>query len=1339
MTGSVDHEPEIHLKLVRCFEACQRELDQAKEGVMVTYKEKELLQHISYRIVNADYSFLEKKPPKDFVNVEGILKYTWQSKHYEAIPSVLIYFIPFGVDWNANEFSRREAAIQERYSRYKASLGSRDIRIIMCAVRVGVGYVEKELIEERLNVIKKHAQIDNKNFVFLVANEFLPENNLIKRFHRLVREYSYTYYAGVVKRFKGLEKGLAEKHKGLTEHMLSARFNFKIAYFNEFTGNRNYMLRYYKAAYAMLVSSMDLLDEEMYEQMKVMAEYVHFKITTLHLLGGAYEEVLYQFKCHVHNFMKIYSEHPWRHYGWMADQFLIFTELLTAFNLPNLLAAPPSPTASVAAAAPVSNVSNEMDLVYFYLNAAKYTVKRETSFEKTKSNLLSSKSSDALPAASQAEVTLSTHYANNIIYKGILFLPPKYIGGSPLLLDPVMDSLMPGSEDSHKLYASYLYDQEYAVAHHELVVKYFHQALSSLSTAPAAPRKRLVIYYQLADQYMQHSRPDLALVYLWHAMPLLHAERWEAIYLQVLKHILQCAMALGRMRDYFLAAVLLYHPPSQSQALTRYAHEDLHLNIFALIQHTLGTYEPMRRDGKHPLESADKELDLSTSGYGLIRDRDAFLSSSFTPLQYRQDYGSASPKQLSLGELKVDPLQHAVDVLHNLVTVVDQHSDLNNQQSLGQNSVIHLPNRSSFFSVQVDFSKTTIELGQELFVTLTIQSHLLDRVVPDKLRVFFNDQTFAFTFSHTTSSIASSLTSKGCDLELFPKRANVFSFAVFTTEEIFGKLLTNDAVFYCEKVDFVFENGPDAADKGYNSVTFSVCALPEHIDNYKAQHLSATPALAHSKKLLSMKDIFAFNRIDHRIAHVTITKPTNLLNMSSPTAPLNLLCNILQRVDVFLTTGQYPLHNAKVYLSSDLVLDKDEPSLFWSPSFDALHASHVGGLAAFHPFALNSSQQPATPLYIPTALPARNNIVIPLFICCKQVIHGLTIKLTVECVPQDIMQSSITKEFSINVNVLKPFQEQLVFQSGFDLLNDSNNVIYGQEKSVLSLEMKYVNPCKAECAQMIAHELLPADKEAVDILSLSNDRAIVLRTNESMKTNIFFRYVGSTVADSLKLGQVIVSWRLRDHHPLLFQAKAQAKLFCCSSFPASHPLHWLLLPAININSLQAADYSQLVDVTHAVQNVAKVVVDIPDIKVMHQGITADIIAPAIVTMLEQFSIFLVLRNQQVSTEKVSLVVFLNENFLLSGSTSTTIEVVTSTLLLCSDLPILSSLCLQLGGLSEERIELRAMALRPGQLHLPQLRVTWERWGSRVVDLGDKESLRRSLFVEPCPIRRSVGV
>jgi hypothetical protein len=87
--------------------------------------------------------FPEKKSPRDNPPTDGVIKQSWPLKYFEVMPSVLIYIVPFSTEWANVEWTRRESAIYDRFSKFRSFLSPRDIKIIVLVIRIGNSIMEK--------------------------------------------------------------------------------------------------------------------------------------------------------------------------------------------------------------------------------------------------------------------------------------------------------------------------------------------------------------------------------------------------------------------------------------------------------------------------------------------------------------------------------------------------------------------------------------------------------------------------------------------------------------------------------------------------------------------------------------------------------------------------------------------------------------------------------------------------------------------------------------------------------------------------------------------------------------------------------------------------------------------------------------------------------------------------------------------------------------------------------------------------------------------------------------------------------------------------------------------
>jgi hypothetical protein len=130
----------------------------------------------------------------------------------------------------------------------------------------------------------------------------------------------------------------------------------------------------------------------------------------------------------------------------------------------------------------------------------------------------------------------------------------------------------------------------------------------------------------------------------------------------------------------------------------------------------------------------------------------------------------------------------------------------------------------------------------------------------------------------------------------------------------------------------------------------------------------------------------------------------------------------------------------------------------------------------------------------------------------------------------------------------------------------------------------------------------------------------------------------------------------------------------------------------------------------------------------------DVVVPAEVNLGEEFSLSFKMKNRTSSMEKINMLVMLSEFYLLSGSTSTVLEVSrakTERFCIVNNVSWFDS---QVAAGHTETMSLRAIALTAGRLPLPRVILHWEARGGhpvKVLDMGDKDVDRQSIYVKPC--------
>jgi hypothetical protein len=546
VTGFVENEPDIHERVIKSVA-----IDDSKDGP------------IQYQSISMSHKFWEKKSPKEHPSTDGILKSHWLKKHVQMIPSVVIMITNFCVDWPAGEWIRRESYNAEVLNKLRTTLNARDVKIVLIAVRTGSGMIDKDIIEERTNSMKKHFGLDGRNIMVMTLSDFNPLSPLVRRLAKTIRDLASTYYVSQCRRLRNIERMVRPQ-----DHILIARYNFKVAFFYEFQNQSPRALRHYKHGYIALVDMVDSADDDMLDQVKAVAEMINFKICNIMLSSGVAKDAAVQFRSHVANFSSAFSGRPWKHYSWVSDQYIIYADILAKYN--------------------ISSAFTDADRTFYFHNAALFALKRQSSFNAQRR---ASRSEESFDKLSQK-------------FQGMKLSPPKHFGSAPQLHDPVLDQVQKNTDEVRRLIRTHVIDKEAEVNHTEVILGLLRKALDSVN--PQHRRRRSHLRVLIAKQLMNTGSYDLASANLNPAIEFLSKEKWALCAIPVLRKKLACATYLGRPREYVPAALMLYAIAANSH-MGKHDKEDLYRDIMSILTNTekpTEDYLLQLRDGSSPAKTA---------------------------------------------------------------------------------------------------------------------------------------------------------------------------------------------------------------------------------------------------------------------------------------------------------------------------------------------------------------------------------------------------------------------------------------------------------------------------------------------------------------------------------------------------------------------------------------------------------------------------------------------------------------------------------------------------------------------------------------------------------------
>jgi hypothetical protein len=648
----------------------------------------------------------------------------------------------FCIDWSAGEWIRRESNALEILSKLRNALTPRDVKVILLAIKTGIGnIIDKDFIEERTNSMKKHFQLDHKNFMMLTVADLNPLSPIIRRLSKTIHEFSSTYYSSQSRRLKNIERMVRP-----ADFILIARFNFKVAFFYEFQGQTIRALRHYKQCYIALIDLIDHCEEEILDQVKAVSEMVNFKICSFQLLTGVSKDSSQQFRHHINHFSSAYSGRPWRHYAWIAEQYIIYADMLTRYN--------------------INSSFTDADKTYYYHNAALYSLKRQSSFMTGKRN---NRNEDSYEKLSQN-------------FHGMNLIPAHYFGGLPQLVDPVLDQTQKITDDVRKLIRQYLIDRESEINHTEIILSLLRKALENVN--PIHRRRRAHLRVLISKQLMNMGSYDLASANLNPAIEFLGREKWAYCAIPVLRKKMSCSIYLGRPKEYIPAALMLYSIAA-SNYLNKYDREELHRDVISIITNT-----------EKPTEEYLKNIRKETSSSSLMR-RGSSLAHSIVGLPLRAEYGIAAveghPPEYFL------PDGYVIDLMDNA-------SDLFEIKVQFQKKMIEVGHyiRTCFtvtsqFQGTLTFSEMAAHFTDDLIVQTFHQSDEYSSSLEEEREMECTGQLLNSAKSRSRADSSASVIPEGYNMSeaclvFKPKQPVQFTFDMFIPE---SSLINSPDVYVC--------------------------------------------------------------------------------------------------------------------------------------------------------------------------------------------------------------------------------------------------------------------------------------------------------------------------------------------------------------------------------------------------------------------------------------------------------------------------------------------------------------------------------------------------------------
>ena len=687
LIGSVEGEPDLHAKVQDVLEHCRLELDKPVPG-QVSAK---VNPHTVFRCMNDKHMFKQKKPFMEQAGrMDCVLKTSWIEKRISQA-SAVVMLMPFGADWNNQEWAENEAKTTNRYTSIWNSSSSYGYALLLVAVQIGQtggpAHPDVAALDERLDKLKSNLNIDPQLFIHLKAEDLQirqPSSRnsvnspgssaigvgiLVQKLYRLVRDSSLAYYGNQIKRaLQTMEyrvsqvgasnqvssRGSSQRTQDVTEvGLIRAKYSLKAAIYSEYYGNPDQALGYYRKGFQSLASIIENTNMTMLTQVQYWTEYSHYKICDKLFSDQCAKDASHQLEAFMAGMKGHYTTNKeYLHWGWLSKQYVVFLEMM-----------------DTAAATSIANgIEGGLDETFaqlcrsqFYISAAKLEGRRKQAFSKISQSPRDSLFSTNTNAGTNRNSLVSQAVDTSLIVPLYVSLSAEEKRGKRTSIFRHRAASGAGSHDvptveeiarsvsaaalaSTEEMALLLKETSEDPETKEQNLDHFSQVMSLLdkallTTSSKHKRRRAYIQAQMADEYMTQGKFEQAAECLIPAVQYLCGEKWIPLAIPLLRKQMACAIYLGLPEDYLNAAMKLYGLAGP-KLLNRYEREDLHKDVLSVMT----SYSRPTKTSFNVRNNSSTESDVSNSTAGVHES-----------IFIRPEFGMAAP----IGYDIQDHLPHA--------------------------------------------------------------------------------------------------------------------------------------------------------------------------------------------------------------------------------------------------------------------------------------------------------------------------------------------------------------------------------------------------------------------------------------------------------------------------------------------------------------------------------------------------------------------------------------------------------------------------------------------------------------------------------------------------------
>ncbi|GAB4847648.1 hypothetical protein Ancab_026709 [Ancistrocladus abbreviatus] len=446
----------------------------------------------------------------------GILRREWLPKHRTKVPAVAAALFP------ADHVSGDPAQWHElctHLDELKAVIRPRNIKLVVVVVQSA----SDDANEDRMNALRKRAEVDSKYIIIFSLNDESELKQSLNRLGILFAELINVYYRDEGRRIKTrIEK------KNFSSVDLCIRYCFKVAVYAEFRRDWVEALKFYEDAYhtlrEIIATSTRLPAIQRLVEIKTVAEQLHFKISTLLLHGGKIIEAVSWFHQHCTSYGGLVGEAEvnFLHWEWMSRQFLVFAELVDTSSR-----TVPGFSSLISSAMDKGLTEWELQPAYYYQLASHYLKEKRSCLELSLSML---ESSNELGGTAESVI------------------PSVYVGQFARLLEQTDDAvaMQPLTDEEFTRFtmaeAKRFQDSFEIIA----LLKKSFDIYSSLKASKMASH----CGFHMAKEYFYAGETKKAKQIFDSIIPLYRHEGWVTLLWEILGYLRECSRRDGSLKEF---------------------------------------------------------------------------------------------------------------------------------------------------------------------------------------------------------------------------------------------------------------------------------------------------------------------------------------------------------------------------------------------------------------------------------------------------------------------------------------------------------------------------------------------------------------------------------------------------------------------------------------------------------------------------------------------------------------------------------------------------------------------------------------------------------------------